>query len=428
SADARTAVRLVTALGWGWMMRAPESALTWIKEALDVPGDVPAVDRAEATALLALGYSAADDFGAGRAAAQQTRELAEDIPPAQRRLATILSEPLFPMFDGDYEGAYRGLGQISEHPDPWVRAIGRLLRGWLMLNDGNAIGGEEQLAAALVEFQALGERWGLANATSAVAELRAARGDVAGAIAAREVALGLATEVGARDDIVKEYIQLAVLRARAGDMAGAQADIDSAMRARRRYRSLDAAGHIDTVGGATDTEVFIETAVGGIAWLRGDLGEARARLDKALALCDAVQNFPRQIRGMVLTAAACVDIAEGGYAAAERQLTEAALIGVETRDMPVAGGALDAAASAAAARNRWTDAARLLGMAAAVRGMPDLGNPATVRTIELASDALGEDCYAAAYDEGRAMSREAIASLIREHGLFSGAARITDSA
>ncbi|HEV8529424.1 MAG TPA: hypothetical protein VGS60_18070, partial [Actinomycetes bacterium] len=110
------------------------------------------------------------------------------------------------------------------------------------------------------------------------------------------------------------------------------------------------------------------------------------------------------------------------------QITEAALIGVETRDMPVAGGALDAAASAAAARNRWTDAARLLGMAAAVRGMPDLGNPATVRTIELARDALGEDCYAAAYDEGRAMSREAIASLIHEHGLFPGAARITDSA
>ncbi|HEV8527587.1 MAG TPA: BTAD domain-containing putative transcriptional regulator, partial [Actinomycetes bacterium] len=365
SADARTAVRLVTALGWGWMMRAPEAALTWIKEALDVPGDVPAVDRAEATALLALGYGAADDFGAGRAAAQQTRELAKDIPPAQRRLATMLSEPLFPMFDGDYEEAHRGLDRISEHPDPWVRAIGRLLRGWLKLNDGDAIGGEEQLTAALVEFQALGERWGLANATSAVAELRAARGDVVGAIGAREVALGLATEVGARDDIVKEFIQLAVLRARAGDMAGAQADIDSAMRARRRDRPLDAAGHDDTVAGATDTEVFIQTAVGGIAWLRGDLAEARARLDKALALCDAVQNFPRQIRGMVLTAAACIDISEGEYATAERQITEAALIGVETRDMPVAGGALDAAASAAAARNRWTDAARLLGMAAA---------------------------------------------------------------
>jgi predicted ATPase/DNA-binding SARP family transcriptional activator len=426
SADARTAVRLVTALGWGWMMRAPESALTWIKEALDVPGDVPAVDQAEATALLALGYAAADDFGAGRTAAQQTRELAKDIPPAQRRLATMLSEPLFPMFDGDYEGARRGLDLISGHPDPWVRAIGRLLRGWLMLNDGNANGGEEQLAAALVEFQALGERWGLANATSAIAELRAARGDAAGAIGAREAALGLATEVGARDDIVKEFIQLAVLRARAGDMAGAQADIDSAMRARRRDGSLDATGQVDTVGGATDTEVFIQTAVGGIASLRGDPAEARARLDKALALCDAVPNFPRQIRGMVLTAAAYVDISEGKYAAAERRLAEAALIGVETRDMPVTGGALDGAAATAAARNRWTDAARLLGMAAAVRGMPDLGNPPTVRTMEQARGALGEDSYAAAYDEGRAMSREAIASLIHERGPFPEA-RITDS-
>jgi hypothetical protein len=41
-----------------------------------------------------------------------------------------------------------------------------------------------------------------------------------------------------------------------------------------------------------------------------------------------------------------------------------------------------------------------------------------VRTIEQARDAVGEDSYAAAYDEGRAMSREAIASLIREHGPF----------
>jgi hypothetical protein len=121
---------------------------------------------------------------------------------------------------------------------------------------------------------------------------------------------------------------------------------------------------------------------------------------------------------MVLTAAAYVDISEGEYAAAERRLAEAALIGVETRDMPVTGGALDGAAAAAAARNRWTDAARLLGMAAAVRGMPDLGNPPTARTIEKARDALGEDSYAAAYDEGRAMSREAIASLIHERGLF----------
>ncbi len=418
SADARTAVRLVTALGWGWLMRAPEVALTWIKEALEVPGDVPAVDRAEATALLALGYGSADDFGAGRAAAQETRELVKDIPPAQRRLATMLSEPLFPMFDGDYEEAHRGLDQVAKSPDPWVRAIGRLLRGWLKLNDGDAIGGEEELAASLVEFQALGERWGLANATSAIAELRATRGDAAGAIDAREIALGLATEVGARDDIVKEFIQLAVLRARTGDMAGAQADIDSAMRARRREGSLDAAGHVDTAAGATDTEVFIQTAVAGISWLRGDLADARARLDKALALCDVVQSFPRQIRGMVLTAAACVDISEGEYATAEQRVAEAALIGVETRDMPVTGGALDAAATAAAARNRWTDAARLLGMAAAVRGMPDLGNPATVRTIEQARDAVGEDSYAAAYDEGRAMSREAIASLIREHGPF----------
>jgi hypothetical protein len=216
------------------------------------------------------------------------------------------------------------------------------------------------------------------------------------------------------------------LRARAGDMAGAQADIDSAMRARRRDGSLDATGQVDTVGGATDTEVFIQTAVGGIASLRGDPAEARARLDKALALCDAVPNFPRQIRGMVLTAAAYVDISEGKYAAAERRLAEAALIGVETRDMPVTGGALDGAAAAAAARNRWTDAARLLGMAAAVRGMPDLGNPPTVRTMEQARGALGEDSYAAAYDEGRAMSREAIASRIHERGPFPEA-RITDS-
>src|SRR5262245_44422369 len=427
SADARTAIRLVTALGWGWMMRAPEAPLIWIKEALDVPGDVPAVDRAEATALLALGYGAADDFGAGRAAAEQTRKLANDIPPAQRRLATMLSEPLFPMFEGDYEQAHRGLDLISEHPDPWVRAIGLLLRGWLKLNDGDAIGGEEHVAAALIEFQAIGERWGLANATSAIAELRAARGDAAGAIEAREAALGLATEVGARDDIVKELIELAVLRARAGDMAGAQADIDSAMRARRRDGSLDVTGQVDTVGGATDTEVFIQTAVGGIASLRGDLAEARARVARALALCDAVSNFPRQVRGMVLTAAAHIDVSEGEYTAAERRLAEAALIGVETRDMPVAGAALDGAATVAAARKRWIDAARLLGMADAVRGMPDLGNPPTVRTIEQAKDALGEDTYTAAYDDGRAMSREAIASIIHERGLFPEA-RMTDSA
>jgi hypothetical protein len=58
--------------------------------------------------------------------------------------------------------------------------------------------------------------------------------------------------------------------------------------------------------------------------------------------------------------------------------------------------------------------------------MPDLGNPPTVRTIEQARGALGEDSYAAAYDEGRAMSREAIASLIHERGPFPEA-QITDS-
>jgi hypothetical protein len=413
-----TAVRMVVALGWSWAMRGAEGPLTWIPEAVEVPGAVPADLKAEAHALLALASGMVDDLPAGRAEVEKALAIAEPVAYEKRRPATVLAEPLFAIFGLDRDAALRGVERLGRHPDRWTRAIAMLLAGYLQLNDGEIARCEERLAAALAEFEAMGERWGMANATSALADLRAARGDSAGAIEAREVALHLATEVGAKDDIVREHVQLAVLRARAGDVDGADAEIAQAFEA-RAIPSLSTLDRVETGSGPVDMDIFLQTAIGGIAWLRGDLDEARTRLDRALARCVETTALPAQIGAMVQTARAYVDISDGELTEAADRLADAALTGVEFKDMPVLGGALDAGASLALARGDPRTAARLLGMAEAVRGMPDLGNPETVRVAVQARAALGEAEYTRLYTASRDMPRDIVAAEVRTRSLFS---------
>ncbi len=413
SGDALTAVRMVVALGWPWIMRGAEGSLTWIRDAVSVPGELPADLSAEANALLSLAYGMTDDLPSGRAVLDKALKLADTVPFEKQRVATVLAGPFFAMFDLDHDTAFRGAQRLTEHPNRWIHATGLLLAGYLLLNDGDIRQGEERVEAARAEFEAIGEHWGMANATSALAELRATRGDSAGAFEAREIALQLATEVGAKDDIVGEHVRLAVLRARAGDLDGADKEMARAFEARTLPAVAAAHGGADTSLGGIDMEVYLQNAAGEVAWIRGDRSEARARLNRALALCEQTNLLPRQIRAVVQTSLARVNISEGDLATAAELLADAARAGVEAKDMPVAASALDAGATLALARDEPQRAARLLGLAEALRGIPDHGNPEAVRAGRRAAAELGAEAYDRVYASAQNIGRDAAAEEVR---------------
>src|SRR6266496_2954073 len=84
--------------------------------------------------------------------------------------------------------------------DPWVRAMSRMLSGYLLSNEGDQDGAETALAAALEQFREVGDRFGGAMATSGLGWARAVRGNNAGAAAVLREALGMLGELGAVED------------------------------------------------------------------------------------------------------------------------------------------------------------------------------------------------------------------------------------
>jgi predicted ATPase/DNA-binding SARP family transcriptional activator len=381
--EAQEAMRLAAGAGWYWWLGGHKTeGMELLTAAARTPGEVTDAVRAMVYALIVLFVSS------GR---NDERQAAEWIHEAYRfsqrsryrhphlglvaPLERMLREP---------DAHLTAFEPLLDDEDPWVRALARLQLGKIRVVLGH--GGLEvdaYLEAALEEFRALGERFGISFALTELADRIAVRGEFARACEYYEQAIAVVTEVGAAEDGIRMLAQQALLyRLQGEEEAGAAAIAEAERRAQR----------------VTWPDALVELALakaelarwsGDAEQARGQLGSARARLgDEAeqpniRALTHDLLGYLAEDLGEARAhrTAACEAAAEAGYA----PLIARALVGV---------------ADFASRRGEHQQAARLLAAGTAVRGLPDRSQPDAARIEQAARDRLGDAGFAEAVREG----------------------------
>jgi predicted ATPase/DNA-binding SARP family transcriptional activator len=420
--DAGTAVRLVAALGWYWTVRGNHAeAAGWLRAALALPGTadadrVPGPVLATAYAFDAMHHFAVQDLERGQRSAARAAGLGGDdarsaaVDPA----ALHGAHPAHPavtlvraLLDQQASGSVDFTG-LTEDPDPWLSATGHLYGGFGAEMRGDAPAAATHFAAARDGFAAIGDGWGVTGAVRHLGAGYGLSGDHAAAIAAMDQAIAFADAGGAEDDAAWIRAERGLAQLRAGDLAGARADLASARTAGHALRSAMVLA-------------FADSGLGEVSRHAGDPDQARSLLTAARRRLDETAGVPSRVRLLPLTGLARLSISCGQLPEARAFLAEALGLALAAQppliqDRPAIAGVTEALADLALADGRPSDAARLLGYAAAIRGAEDRGHPDVCRTEAAARDALAGE-HEKLYVTVRRMSPEAA---VREVTVLAG--------
>ncbi|MFF0726871.1 BTAD domain-containing putative transcriptional regulator [Streptomyces sp. NPDC004134] len=415
--DARTAVRLVAALGIYWMILGHHSeAADWLRLALAVPGDLPLEPHAVALGFYLINSATSGGTDPDPAALEELTALAARVDPMSGHPMLAVLEPGIAVFTDDDE---RGLAAIDErlgHPDPWARGLLRMIRAAFRENRGYAPGLEEDLEAAAAEFREVGDRWGLAMSLHQLGEYRALLGDAERARAGFEEALRLMGEVHAEDDVGQLRTRLAQLEAAQGRTEEARAEL---------HRVLGVAVR----EGRSHVAALCRDILGDLARWAGDADEAERWYGEALATLRRGGVAVPQIEAIVRTGRALLACVRGDLAGARTELATGLGVAVGVKDMPVVamvgvGVATLAAEYAAHAETEQAEAedagaafaraAGLLGAADSVRGVRDVALPDAAGLAARLRRALGAE-FEPARARGAALKQGDAVELLRAY-------------
>jgi hypothetical protein len=385
--EAQAAMRLAAAAGWYWWLRGRRGeGIELMIAATDIPGDVTDDVRAMTYALVVLFVTAGrgdEHLGAewihkAYRFSQQSRHpnpLLGLVTPLERMLQA--PDAAVPAFEA-----------LLTNEDPWVRALARLHSGKMRIMLGRSgPDAEANLEMALVEFRALGERFGISFALSELADQLAKRGEFARACEHYEQAIAVIAELGAIEDVIRLRTHQALLYRLHGDRDASAAAIAEAERSAERV---------------TWPHALVELALAKAELARwsGEVAEARRQLGIATALLgdDAKQpNIRAGIHDALGYLADDLDAARSHRAAAWQA-------GSEAGHAPLTAQILVGIADLALRRDQYEQAARLLAAGAAVRGRPDRAHPDAVRIERDARRHLGEARFAEVTVEGTQQS------------------------
>ncbi|MET7281656.1 BTAD domain-containing putative transcriptional regulator [Kribbella sp. NPDC005582] len=381
--EAEPAMRLAAAAGWYWWLSGHKAeGNDLIKAAIDIPGEVSDEIRALVYALFIL------FLNSGPGDEHLAREWIHEIHRLGQRSQLVnpmlqLVEPLERMLQspGDFLPAWEPLLDSEE---PWVRAIAHLQLGKMRAILGH--GGYEAdryLEAAVTEFEALGERFGITFALSELSDRIATRGEFAAACAHYEHAIEVIAEIGGTDDLVRMRSRQAELYWLLDDPEHSAAAIAEAQRLAEQVNWP----------GALAQMAFSKAT---LARWRGDADEVAAQVDAITALLGEEANQPN-IRALIheLRGSIADDLDE-----AREHWTAACAAAAETGHANMIAAVLVGVAGYAVRREQYVDAARLLAASTAVRGLPDRSNPDLARIEQETRNRLGDEKYAEAAAEG----------------------------
>jgi predicted ATPase/DNA-binding SARP family transcriptional activator len=401
--DAAGALDLVVLLGWYWLIReSGQEAARWLRFALAVPGAENAP-----TAVLAEALAGLLSFGVGdsRFAGDRDDLVALSDRLAAARLdhpAAVILRPLLLFLADRRTGAVDLLGEVFAHPDPWVRAAGRLMRMAYAENDGDMDGLRRDAEAGVAEWEAIGDRWGLASMLSSRGQARMLDGNLPGAAEDLERAATLLRALGSHDDHVMVTMRLADLWLRAGDITAARRHLQ-AMRETRSYGA-----------GEMLRNLLADVTEAAIILVEGDDDAARVvhdRLHELLAGLGEPNVYHAHGAAVGHAAAAALALRLGCEADADEHVVVGYRQALLTNDRPILAAVGLAVSGWARDRGRPSEAAVLVGASARLRGTDDPTSPLVIRLTEALRADLGAE-FDACYAEGLALDAAAATARI----------------
>ena len=385
--DKATAAAFVARLGWYWWLRGHRmegaglavevGAMTGEADPEDVAlthtfAAINGLEGAVPMSEVEAQFRMAERHGAG---------------PDARHPALRMLGPLAAVFDNPDPASFRVVESLFTDPEPWLRAIAKMIIAQLRLNFGQQTDvAAAELREALAGFRAIGDRWGIGFALSQLGDLAAADGDFAQAVSWQREAIALVREVGIREDLPQLEVKLSYQLWRSGELAEAR---------RLLKQARVAAEEI----GLPEVIASVEYGNATFARVEGDLDEARRSMARAAELMDN-PAFAAQFRAMTRSTQALIETSAGDLVLARDRHAEALRLAVQSRDAPVVALVLEGVADLVLREGDPERAALLLGAADAVRGLRDLSTPDRARIAEEARAALGDAGFEAAY--GRA--------------------------
>ncbi|WP_027933969.1 BTAD domain-containing putative transcriptional regulator [Amycolatopsis thermoflava] len=392
--EAAGAMRLAAAAGWYWWLAGHKAeGNELILAAATMPGEV-------ADEIRGVVYAFVSGFMTSGRGSDQF-DAVEWIHKAYEISRRVPNPPPSLRFAGAMERLLEGPDamltafepQITDE-DPWVRALARLQLGKMRVQLGH--GGWEAdtyLEAALTEFRALGERWGISFALTELAERIATRGEFTRACEHYEQAIVVVKEVGAVEDIVRMRSRQAQLYWVLGDAERSA----SAMAEAQRYADR-----------ISWPEALAELALAkaDLARWRGDTEQARRELATATEmLSDNAGRAPVRVMTHDLLGYLADDLDE-----AREHRAVAVEAAAEAGHPLMIAQTLVGAADLALRAGQPEQAVRLLAASDALRGLPDRSQPDAQRIEQETRNRLGDTRFTEAAQEGREASwRELIA-------------------
>jgi predicted ATPase/DNA-binding SARP family transcriptional activator len=385
--EAHAAMRLAASAGWYWWLAGHRAeGIELITAAANTPGEAPDEIRAAAYALVAHFVSSTGLSGEHEAEEWIHKAYLFSVRSRSGlsgHPAVRLVVPLERMFQAP-DAILPAWELLLDDEDPWVRALARMQLGRtrIVLGQGGR-DADRYLEAALAEFRALGERYGISVALTELADRVAKRGEFADACEHYEQAIAVVTEIGAVEDAIRIRSRQAQLYWLLGDKDSSAAAVAEAQRYAERVTWPDALAEM-------------ALAKAELARWDGDAEQARRQLGLAATMLgDAAEQaniraVSHDLLGYIADdliqarthhAAACRAAAEAGYP-------------------PLIAQVLVGAADLALRRGQDEQAARLLAASAGVRGLPDHSHPDEARIERTARSRLGDARFAEAAAEG----------------------------
>jgi predicted ATPase/DNA-binding SARP family transcriptional activator len=424
SGDANATLAMAWSLCWYWaMVGAHGEAAWWLRFALDVPLPDGADDREveclrlsiETVLLLSIlaeGDSPNGPVDAGTVEATRDRASRLEVALDEFEITDpplIAIRPMVAYFSGNVERSRELSARALASPDRWTRAATRTFRAIIAENEGDVDAMRHDLDASVDDLRKLGDRWLLGSSLACRARIRTLDGDLERAVGDFEQAGAALREIGSLDDQYFVGLRLADLYVRIGDLDKARSQLSTIFRGGSSpWAPLD----------------MFETAMElAIARLQDDVDESdrlAATLRSGISRLPDLSPLHGHLRAVFMSNLAAYDIWRGRVESSEPLLVQAYQAAVPTRDMPIVAVVGVALAAFAEALGDHSNAAEILGAAAALRGSGDESDLEISRVTSMLRSALGAD-FDVAYGRGRAMTRDAALARLDPARYRSGA-------
>ncbi|HEY8482629.1 MAG TPA: BTAD domain-containing putative transcriptional regulator [Spirillospora sp.] len=401
--DVEKGLRLVAGLVWFWVLRDLERDTGgWAVAVRDLAGGTAPPGLEEEYALCAVLAGLVTEMTDGTGPTRESLvalmdDLVGVVPESPEHPVLALIPAASSLITGNMDEVRRGLDGVREHPDPWVRALARVLHAHMSINAGAIDDAAEQAADGCARFRELGDRFGMTVGLSAMMQVAMARDDLDDVVRFGEEAYGYVTNDISPEQGAGILAQLAMARARKGDVDRARADLARALDLTERAGEFaDAAG--------------VSLLLSELELREGDREAARSHADRAYGWVESRTNRPdfAQAARRTFSRLGCLAEEDGDLDAAARwharaldDLPNDALMG-----NPTVAALIEGLAAYAAARGRHVRAAELLGTAHTLNGYRNTAGYEVRRTLPVVRDALGEEVFAEAYERGRQVTRD----------------------